>query len=143
MSTFFSSKIFVIFLAEICKICSREDDFLVDFEKCFKKCVFGRENRLRSSRERASERVMGPGRSSGRAGLTGAGWPEVRHVVATASAMGTEVPDAASAPQPRASSSWERSSLLGPTPRVRLVLGHDTSLFPRLVLGWIGADLCK
>ena len=25
------------FLTEICKICSREDDFLVDFEKCFKK----------------------------------------------------------------------------------------------------------
>ena len=42
---------FCNFLAEICKICSREDDFLLDFEKCLKKCVFGREDRLRSSRE--------------------------------------------------------------------------------------------
>ena len=29
-------KIFAFFFAEICKICSREDDFLVDFEKCLK-----------------------------------------------------------------------------------------------------------
>ena len=35
MSLFFFAKI-SNFLAEICKICSREDAFLVDFEKCCK-----------------------------------------------------------------------------------------------------------
>ena len=35
---------FAVFLAEICRICSREDDFLVDFEKCCKMRIWTRKS---------------------------------------------------------------------------------------------------
>ena len=108
------------FLAEICKICSREDDFLVDFEKCCKMRIWTRKSA--SIQPRTSLRksdVMRIARQ--RPGLR-------RRRGRLLFPLARQIP-------PRR---WAKRE-----DHAGSCNGHDTSLFPKLVLGWIEADFCN